>query len=34
MAWNDLRKSLEELSKEQVVDLIKGLHDLSPQNKA
>jgi hypothetical protein len=34
MAWSDLRKSLQELSKEQVVDLLKGLHDLSPQNKA
>jgi hypothetical protein len=34
MPWNDLRKSLEDLSKEQVVELLKGLHDLSPQNKA
>ena len=34
MAWGDLRQSLQELSKEQMVELLKGLHDLSPQNKA
>ena len=34
MPWSDLRKSRQELSKEQVVELLKGLHGLSPQNKA
>ncbi len=34
MPWSDLRQSLQDLSKEQVVELLKGLHDLSPQNKA
>jgi hypothetical protein len=34
MPWGDLRQSLQELTKEQVVELLKGLHDLSPQNKA
>jgi hypothetical protein len=34
MPWSDLRQSLEDLSKEQVVELLKGLHDLSSQNKA
>jgi hypothetical protein len=34
MAWSDLRESLQDLSKEQVVELLKGLHNLSPQNKA
>jgi hypothetical protein len=33
MSWSDLRKSLQELSKEQMIDLLKGLHNLSPQNK-
>jgi hypothetical protein len=34
MAWSDLRESLQDLSKEQVVELLKGLYNLSPQNKA
>ncbi len=34
MAWNDLHQSLQDLSREQVIDLLKGLHDLSSQNKA
>ena len=34
MAWRDLSRHLQELSKEQIVELLKGLHDLSPQNKA
>ena len=34
MPWGDLRQSLQELSKEQIVELLKGLHDFSPQNKA
>jgi hypothetical protein len=34
MAWRDLREALQELSREQVIELFKGLHDLSPQNKA
>ena len=34
MPWGDLRQSLQELTKEQAVELLKGLHDLSPQNKA
>ncbi len=34
MAWSDLRDSVQELSRKQMIDLLKGLHDLSPQNKA
>jgi hypothetical protein len=34
MSWNDLHQSLQDLSKDQVIEIIKGLHDLSPQNKA
>jgi hypothetical protein len=34
MPWSDLRESLQELPWEQMIDLFKGLHDLSPQNKA
>jgi len=34
MPGGDLRQSLQELTKEQAVELLKGLHDLSPQNKA
>lgn len=32
--WTDLRKALNELPLEKLVELLKGLHDLSPQNKA
>jgi hypothetical protein len=32
--WTDLRKALNELPPEKLVELLKGLHDLSPQNKA
>ena len=34
MSWSELRKSLQDLSTDQVIEIIKGLHDLSPQNKA
>ncbi len=34
MTWLNLRKTLKELSPEQLLELLKGLHDLSPQNKA
>lgn len=32
--WTDLRKALKELPPEQLLELLKGLYDLSPQNKA
>lgn len=34
MTWTELRKILKELPESQLLDLLKGLHDLSPQNKA
>jgi hypothetical protein len=34
MPWTDLRKIIKELPLEQLASLLKGLHDLSPQNKA
>ena len=34
ITWIELRKALEELPADQLVGLLKGLHDLSPQNKA
>lgn len=34
MSWTEIDKQLKELSDEDVIKLIKGLHDLSPQNKA
>ena len=34
MSWTDLRQALKELPPERLVELLKGLHDLSPQNKA
>jgi len=34
MTWTDLRKTLQELPPAQLLNLLKGLHDLSPQNKA
>lgn len=32
--WTDLRKALKELPPEQLLELLRGLYDLSPQNKA
>ncbi len=32
--WTKLHKVLKELPPERLIDLLKGLHDLSPQNKA
>jgi hypothetical protein len=32
--WLDLRKTLKTLPPDRLVELLKGLHDLSPQNKA
>ena len=34
MTWTEIEKRLKELSNEEIVGLLKGLHDLSPQNKA
>jgi hypothetical protein len=34
MTWTDLRQTLKELPPERLLELLKGLHDLSPQNKA
>jgi len=34
MIWTDLRQALKELPPERLRELLKGLHDLSPQNKA
>ncbi|HEX2998545.1 MAG TPA: hypothetical protein VHP14_27230, partial [Anaerolineales bacterium] len=34
MAWTEINKQLRELSADDVIKLMKGLHDLSPQNKA
>jgi hypothetical protein len=34
MVWTDLRKTLKELPPERLIELLKGLHALSPQNKA
>jgi hypothetical protein len=34
MSWTELDKQLRELPKDNVIKLMKGLHDLSPQNKA
>ena len=34
MSWTEIEKSLKELSVDDVAKLVKGLHDLSPQNKA
>ena len=34
MSWTDIDTQLRELSTEDIIKLIKGLHDLSPQNKA
>lgn len=34
MSWTDINKQLQELSSERLIELLKGLHDLSAQNKA
>ena len=34
MSWIELDKPLRELPTEDVIKLVRGLHDLSPQNKA
>lgn len=34
MSWTDIDKQLQELSTEDIIKLMKGLHDLSQQNKA
>jgi len=34
MSWTDINKQLQELSSERLIELLKGLHDLSVQNKA
>lgn len=34
MSWTEIEKQLQELPVENIVKLMKGLHDLSPQNKA
>ena len=34
MSWTEINKQLQELSSEQFIELLKGLHDLSAQNKA
>jgi hypothetical protein len=34
MAWTELEKQLRELPMDDIFKLVKGLHDLSPQNKA
>ena len=34
MAWSKIKTELQELPKEELVELLKGMHDLSAQNKA
>lgn len=34
MSWTEINKELQQLSADDFVVLLKGLHDLSPQNKA
>ena len=34
MAWTNIKTELQELSKEKLIELLKGLHNLSTQNKA
>jgi hypothetical protein len=34
MSWTEISKQLQELSSDHFIELLKGLHDLSPQNKA
>ena len=33
MPWTELHKALKKLPPERLLELLKGLHDLSPQNK-
>jgi len=34
MSWTEINKQLQERSSDRLIELIKGLHDLSAQNKA
>ncbi|MFN2153133.1 MAG: hypothetical protein ACK2T5_16125 [Anaerolineales bacterium] len=34
MTWTDIKTELQDLPKEKLIDLLKGLHNLSAQNKA
>ena len=34
MTWSKIKKELQELPQEKLIELLKGLHNLSPQNKA
>jgi len=34
MSWSDIKTELQELPQEKLIELLKGLHNLSPQNKA
>jgi hypothetical protein len=34
MSWTEIEKQVKELPANDVIKIIKGLHDLSPQNKA
>jgi hypothetical protein len=34
MSWKKIKNELQELPREKLIVLLKGLHDLSPQNKA
>ena len=34
MSWTEINKQLQELSPERFIELLKGLYDLSAQNKA
>ena len=34
MAWTDIKTELQGLSKEKLIEILKGLHNLSVQNKA
>jgi|WetSurMetagenome_2_1015567.scaffolds.fasta_scaffold141913_1 hypothetical protein len=34
MSWTEIEKQLREIPAEEILDLMKGLHDISPQNRA
>jgi len=34
MSWTEIDKQLRELAADNIIKLVKGLHDLSPQNQA
>lgn len=34
MSWAEINKQLQEIPPERFIELLKGLHELSPQNKA